>query len=248
MYKKLIISNGEEIYATDCIETALEKTARNEAVIFVCNNIEETPIIPQIKYITDDLESCDEEYLHMIYSRQKGLPLTILETERTFIREITLEDLPELYNIYDDDAIREYIEPLYNYEEERDFTEKYIENMYGVCGYGLWVITDKQSGKVIGRAGIENREIDGELCYEIGYVVRREYRNIGIATEVCTAITEYAFDKLGMDQLFIVCHRRNEASIAVAKHLGFEYYAECENGLEEKIIFIKRLNYSEKCR
>ena len=44
--------------------------------------------------------------------------MTVMQTERTYIKEITEDDLEEVYELYDDDEIRKYMEPLYEYEEE----------------------------------------------------------------------------------------------------------------------------------
>ena len=42
------------------------------------------------------------------------------------------------------------------------FTIKYIENMYGFFGYGLWLVFDKKTGELVARAGIENRSQSAE--------------------------------------------------------------------------------------
>lgn len=39
--------------------------------------------------------------------------------------------------------------------------KNYIENMYGFYGYGLWLVFEKETDELIGRAGIEIRNIDG---------------------------------------------------------------------------------------
>lgn len=51
---------------------------------------------------------------------KKGLPAFILETERFIVREESLDDLDELYELYDTLADCEFIEPLYELEKEKN--------------------------------------------------------------------------------------------------------------------------------
>lgn len=224
MIKKteITINNQQgRVYITDEPEKAGELIAQKEAVIFVCEDIMNAPFVSGCRYMVESVEQCDMKYINTVYARYKGIPLMILETERTYVKEISVEMLPYLYEIYDDDLVREFMEPLYEYEEEKKFTECYIENMYGFYGYGLWLVYDKEKNELIGRAGISIRNIDGEDRNELGYMIRREYRNKGYCTEVCTGIKEYAFNELDIEKLYIVTENRNIISKKVADRLGF---------------------------
>ena len=131
-------------------------------------------------------------YCQKVYARKKGLPAFILETERFIVREESLDDLDELYELYDTLADCEFIEPLYELEKEKEFVRNYINNMYRFFEYGMWLVYSKDTGRLVGRMGIENRSIDGENVQEIGYLTGKPYQNMGIAYEVCSAIKEYA--------------------------------------------------------
>lgn len=224
MLKKIQVSTIDGygiLFATDDENTAKKMIESGEAVLYVCEDVENVPFIDGVKYITDDIDGCDEGYLRMAYARQKNLPFQVAETERTVIREITVSDLPELYQVYDDDEVRRYMEPLYEYDKEKIYTENYIANMYGVCGYGLWLVFDKATGKMAGRAGISVRQIDGDYYNELGYVIRKEFRRKGYAYEVCKAILEYASENLHIYNPVIVTETANKASKGLADKLGF---------------------------
>ena len=79
-----------------------------------------------------------------------------------------------MYAVYSTLKDCRYIEQLYDYDKELEFTKNYIKICMDFLSmvYGLYL---KKSGELIGRAGIENREIDGVTCREIGYLIRREY-------------------------------------------------------------------------
>ena len=48
------------------------------------------------------------------------------------IREITVKDVPQLYELYRDASITAFMEPLFaDPEQEIAYTKDYIENVYG---------------------------------------------------------------------------------------------------------------------
>ena len=159
------------------------------------------PTFPGQSYEAADIliegfEEVDFFFLERIYQRKHGIPWRVIETERCYLREMTLEDLDELYEIYGEEGIADYIEPLYERQEEEIYTKAYIQNMYGYYGYGMWLVFDRFTDKMIGRAGLNNQEIEGEIILEMGYLIRNEYQNQGYATEVCKAILDYAAEAL----------------------------------------------------
>ena len=85
---------------------------------------------------------------------------------------------------------------------------------------------NENSYKLIGRAGIEHREIDGELCHEIGYLIDKAYQGRGYAYEACTFIIGYAAVQLGIDKLYACIHKDNYLSQSLAVKLGFTVYKE----------------------
>ena len=48
----------------------------------------------------------------------------------------------------------------------------------------MWIVCDRNTGELIGRAGVEHREeLGGEL--ELGYAIGVPWQRQGYATEVC---------------------------------------------------------------
>ena len=175
-----------------------------------------------VDMIVEGFEEVDADFLEKMYQRHHHIPWTILETERCVVRELSLDDLDGLFELYADDGMDRYTEPLYPYEEEKEFQRAYIENMYRYFGYGMWLVFEKESGKLIGRAGLEHREYNDVVELELGYLIGRKYQGKGYATEVCTAIVEYAKEHAGFERINTVIQDGNEVSIALSKKLGFE--------------------------
>lgn len=144
-----------------------------------CDNSEDaeaTESIPSVDMYAEGLEEVDFTFLNHIYERHHNIPWTILETERCSVREFSMDYLDELFEMYAGDGMTDYMEPLFDYEQEKEYQQAYIEHMYRFYGYGMWIVCDKQTGHLIGRAGIEHREeLDGEL--ELGYAIAVPYQN-----------------------------------------------------------------------
>lgn len=189
--------------------------------------------------LVQGFEEVDETFLEQVYLREHALPWKIADTKRCVIREFTMTDLDALQELYDKPGVtmrfnengkpvKGFIEPLYPPKEEKEYQQAYIANMYGYYGYGMWLVFEKTSGKLIGRAGLENREYPDGTELELGYVIAPEWQHQGVATEVCTAIMEFAKQKLDFARLNALTAEENKASIALLGKLGFKYMEDTE--------------------
>lgn len=173
-------------------------------------------------YVIEGLDGLDYNYLKKVYQRLLDLPWDILETERLKIRESTPEDVEDFYRIYKDPSITYYMENLTgDPDKERAYIKDYIRHIYGLYGYGLWTVILKETGEVIGRAGVSIR--DGYEVPELGFVIETAHQRKGYAAEVCKAILDYANEELQMESVQALVCAANEASIKVLSKLGFTY-------------------------
>lgn len=189
-------------------------------------------------YIIDGFGGISAGYMRLIYSRYTGTPYTVAVTNRLVIREMCMDDLDAMYEMYDSLSECPYIEPLYERSREAEFMQNYIRDMYGFYQYGLWLAFDRENGKLVGRIGIENRMIDKELCRELGYLIDKRRQGRGLAYEAAQAVLDYARAEIGLEEMYICTHINNKPSIGLAKKLGFELYAENIDGMN---LYKKRL-------
>lgn len=204
------------------------KTALPEGVYPVGYGMDYAGSLP---YIITSLAGATARYLRLIYARYRKEPAVIARTERLVVREMELSDLDALYALYDTLSDCPFVEPLYEREKETAFTENYIRNMYGFYQYGLWLVFEAHSGVLIGRIGIENREIDGNYCQELGYLIGRPWQRRGYAQEAGLAVIQYAFEELELEKLYLCTGKNNKPSIALAHKLGFLLYAQDVDGM-----------------
>ena len=177
--------------------------------------------------VVEGFEEVDMIFLQRVYERHFNIPWTILETERCIVRELELSDLNALFSMYAEPGMTDYMEGLYEYEEELEYQKAYIENMYRFYGYGMWLVFEKKTGTLIGRAGVEHREeLNGDM--ELGYAIRTSFQHQGYAYEVCQAIMQYAGEELQVHLLHCLIQKENTLSEKLAIKLGFSYCGDRE--------------------
>lgn len=172
--------------------------------------------------IAEGFEEVDYYFLERIYQRKHGIPWRVIETERTYLREMTEEDVDALYEIYGETGMTRFVEPLYeDREEELAYTRAYMEHMYKYYGYGMWLVCDRWTDRIIGRAGLNNQRIGGEIELEMGYLIRQDCQRQGYATEICAAILDYAREALEFPRVNCLVEEENKISAHLLENLGF---------------------------
>ncbi|MCM1259093.1 MAG: GNAT family N-acetyltransferase [Roseburia sp.] len=232
--------DGREIFQGErdsLLEEALLITARDDTL----NRVKHLPlavlayrnpeILGQELYGTDFLVESfavvDFYFLERVYQRKHGIPWRVIDTRRCYLREITLNDLPDLYRLYQGEGITDFVEPLFEWQEEVEYTKAYIEKMYPYFGYGMWLVMDKDTNRLMGRAGLNPNIVNDEYLLEMGYIIDVKYQRKGYGLEVCQAILEYAKEAdLGFEKVYCFVVSGNAASLALLHHLEFVYERE----------------------
>ena len=191
-------------------------------------------------YLIEGLEGLEYSYLDKVYRRMAGIPWDILETERLYVRESTVKDVDDFYRIYKEPSITYYMEDLFEEPDmERMYMKNYIKRVYGFYEYGMWTVILRETGQIIGRAGLSVR--DGYNLPELGFVIEVEQQGKRFATEVCRAILSYAKDELQMDGVQALVCDENKASLALLRGLGFIYQENVTEGGQDYQLWIKDL-------
>lgn len=171
-------------------------------------------------YVIEGFEDVDYCYLDRIYRRLKKIPWDILETDRLYVRETMLEDLPAFYEIYQDPSICQYTEKLFDdSKEEAEYLKAYIDTAYRFYETGIYTVILKETGEIIGRAGLDRRVEFEEL--ELGFLIAKKHQKKGYAKEVCQALLQYANEYFPEDAVHAFVEPENEISIHLLEKLGF---------------------------
>lgn len=214
-----------ELHVTDNLSFAASLLAQNIPVLVVVDDFEKLDLFSKetgirFPHLCTDPKELDDEFFERVYRRFNNIPWDIIETERCIIRETIVEDVDAFIEIYKDPSITAFMEDLYPRNEEMDYIQKYIENMYHFYEFGIWTVIYKETGEVIGRCGLDLR--DGEDAPELGFVISKEMQKKGLATEVCKAVLQYAFCELRVDTVHSFTDPMNLPSIHLLERLGFD--------------------------
>ncbi|MBR4085773.1 MAG: GNAT family N-acetyltransferase [Lachnospiraceae bacterium] len=226
----------QALYVTDHNGVAQSLLEAGMAVLGYGHRQNKSEGFAGVKYILEAPEGTPAEYFERVFRRYSGLPWSILETERCYVRESCEEDVEAFYTIYKAPEVTRYTEGLYEHAvSERAYMREYIEKVYAYFEFGVWTVILKESGEIIGRAGISVRE--GFDMPELGYVLGLPWQGKGLAKEVCEGILKYAKEELEITQLQVLIQEENEASIGLAKRLGFCMTDKMDIEGKEHIIF-----------
>ncbi|MBN1467576.1 MAG: GNAT family N-acetyltransferase [Fusobacteriaceae bacterium] len=168
--------------------------------------------------------------------------MKIIETERLYLRELTMEDKEEWAKVLSDiESMRFYPHP---------FSEKEVENWinwnidnYKKYKHGLWAVILKDGDIFLGDCGITMQNIDGEVVPEMGFHIIKDYCKKGYATEAAIACKKYAFEVLNYEKLYSYTILENIPSQKVAQKVGMKLYKYFEkNNLKQIAQVVNRDN------
>ena len=148
-----------------------------------------------------------------------------LETERLVLRDLTAGDYAALRRMMDDDTMWAYGHAFTG----RDVAG-WLARQIGrreIWGFGLCAVELKGTGEFIGQCGITVQDCLGTHVPEVGYVFSREHWHHGYATEAAVACRDYAFDTLGVNEVFAIIRDVNLASRRVAGRIGMTPRGAC---------------------
>jgi RimJ/RimL family protein N-acetyltransferase len=210
----------ETLYLTDDSQTLRRMLTEGYYIIALLHDFNERADLQAALYAFSEIREIDFDAFLKAYQRLAGLPWHIMDTARLTIRETTVADVDEFYRIYSDPEIARHIEPLFlDIAEEKAYTADYISKIYRFYGYGVWTVALRETGEVIGRAGISWRQ--GYSDPELGFVIARAHQRQGYAEEALRAIIAYARQELGLGCLQVLTEPVNTASRALCEKLGF---------------------------
>ncbi|HXD11557.1 MAG TPA: GNAT family N-acetyltransferase [Anaerolineales bacterium] len=149
--------------------------------------------------------------------------MNILETERLQIRQLSREDAPFILQLVNEPSF------IQNIGDRGVRTladaEKYIENgpvaSYARNGFGLCLVTLKESGESIGMCGLIKREALEDV--DIGYAFLPQFWSKGYAFEAAQAFKQYAREVVGLTRLVAIVDPTNQGSIRVLEKLGMAF-------------------------
>ncbi len=139
-------------------------------------------------------------------------------TRRLLIRAFTPEDAEAIYAIHGDPVATHYMTGVLSPEASRANLLALIARVNST-GYGPYAVVLRESGQVIGWAGIQ--QVPGERLIEVLFAFQANHWGHGYATESARALLSVCFRELGFEEVVATVDPRNLASITVLRKQGF---------------------------
>jgi RimJ/RimL family protein N-acetyltransferase len=142
-----------------------------------------------------------------------------VRTDRLLMRGWRDEDLDEWAAICTDPEVTRWVGDDGGLSREDAWRRMaYFVGHWELRGFGNWVLVDKATGALVGRAGLYLPEAWPGL--EVGWLVGREHWGRGFAPEAGRAALEWARTELGAEHAISLIVDENVRSARVAEKLG----------------------------
>ena len=149
--------------------------------------------------------------------------MTVLETERLILRQMTTGDAEFILGLLNEPSFIQNIgdRKVRTTEEACSYILDGPVRSYEKNGFGLYLIVLKESHESIGMCGLIKR--DGLEDVDIGYALLPKFWSKGYAVEAAGAAKEYAKNVIGLKRMVAIVDPANESSIRVLEKIGLRY-------------------------
>ncbi|MEL7064076.1 MAG: GNAT family protein [Bacteroidota bacterium] len=172
----------------------------------------------------------------------------VLETDRLLLRKPCEEDAASIFAYASNENVSRYT----RWRAHRDLedSKKFIQESQEIFERDYWVgpfviLMQREPTKVIGTIGCADAAKEHKRM-EMGLAISEAHWGKGIATEASKRMIDYAFSNFDLERMQYRCVPENEASLQLAKKLGFQYegrlrHVAWSNGRHWDIIYLSML-------
>ncbi|MEO4054679.1 GNAT family protein [Solibacillus sp. CAU 1738] len=146
----------------------------------------------------------------------------LLETERLVLREITKDDVVDIFACFSNDEVTRYYgqESLLNIEQAEAFVDFFSKSFTQKRGV-RWGIERKGTTGIIGTIGFNNWTSKHKRA-EIGYEIHPDHWKKGYASEAVKKVLSYGFNEMELSRIGAIVFTENDASNKLLSKIGFQ--------------------------
>ena len=149
--------------------------------------------------------------------------MTVLDTERLFLRRVTVDDASFILTLLNEPSFLRYIgdKKVRNLEDAQQYILTGPVTSYWRNGFGLYLAELKESHTPIGVCGLVKRE---ELPDpDIGFAFLPDFWSRGFAFEAASAVLNEARERFRLARVLAITSLDNDSSIRLLERLGFVF-------------------------
>lgn len=136
-----------------------------------------------------------------------------IKTGRLLLRNFEEKDLPQMLDYLGDPDVMQYIEPPFQQEQVRQFLQQ--------CGLEqpplIYALEESCSGNLAGH--VIFHPFEGHRCYELGWILGRDFQGKGYALEISRALLQYASETLRLANVVLETLPENLPSLHLIQKL-----------------------------
>jgi RimJ/RimL family protein N-acetyltransferase len=147
--------------------------------------------------------------------------MNLIETDRTTVRWLTVEDEGLIFELLNDPGWLRYIgdRGIRTLADAQGYILNGPVAMYNRLGFGLYLVERKLDGVPMGLCGLMKRDFLADV--DLGFAFLPAFRTQGYAHEAAAAVMDYARNVLGLRRLVAITTPDNERSGRLLEKLGF---------------------------
>ena len=144
----------------------------------------------------------------------------IITTKRLTLRPIQLGDEKEIHEYAGDKSLTMmFFLPNDSFEETAAFVKENAEawDSEDQTNFEFVILLD---GRIIGGCDCDLGHSADRSYATLGWIINRNYRNHGYASEAASAVLDFAFENLKIGKVYAQCDINNPASFGVMRKIG----------------------------
>jgi RimJ/RimL family protein N-acetyltransferase len=135
---------------------------------------------------------------------------------RLLAERLTDAHLLDLRRMDADDRIMAMLGGVRSAAETTAYLERNLMH-WAEHGFGIWILREPASGRVVGRAGLRHLTVEGEAEVELAFALFPEFWGRGLATDAARACVTIGLEWLGLPSLVALALPGNLASQRVLR-------------------------------
>lgn len=148
--------------------------------------------------------------------------MTLIETPRTRLREMTVGDAPFICDLLNQPSFLRYIgdRGVRTPADAETFIETRYRRSYRDHGYGLYVVESRATSEPMGICGFVKR--DALPNADMGFAFLPQFEGAGYAYEAAAATLEVGLTAFGLTRVLAIAQPDNVRSHVLLTRLGFQ--------------------------
>ena len=145
-----------------------------------------------------------------------------ITTKRLTIRPVRIGDEKEIHEYAGDKSLTMmYFLPNETFEETAEFVKENADEWESAdqTNFEFVILLE---GRIIGGCDCDLGHSKDRSYATLGWIINKNYRNRGYASEAASAILDFAFENLKISKVYAQCDINNPASYGVMRRIGMK--------------------------